>query len=314
MKTVIFDLDGTLANIDHRLHYIKEQNPPDWTAFFEACDKDTPNSKIVDLFWSLSETFQCLIVSGRSASVKEKTEKWLDDNSIHPDILMMRAEGDYRPDHIVKAEFLDKILADGYEPWLVVDDRPSVVKMWRERGLTCLQCADWNDEPKREFGTLRIMVGPSGAGKSFHISHSFRRNKVVSTDDLREEFCGDFRDQSRNDDVFRTAHDMIYAKISNGLDCIFDATNIKNKDRLAVVELAKGNRVVYCVIDRPLEEKYASAGWRAWLDFDLIKKHHDTFQSNLKDILAGDGLPNVEVVDLRSEACKSNSVCGTASH
>lgn len=40
---VVFDLDGTLSNIDHRLHYI--QRPPsekDWAAFFAACENDLP--------------------------------------------------------------------------------------------------------------------------------------------------------------------------------------------------------------------------------------------------------------------------------
>lgn len=40
MKYIIVDLDGTLANIDHRLHYIK-QNKPDWNAFYGACKDDT---------------------------------------------------------------------------------------------------------------------------------------------------------------------------------------------------------------------------------------------------------------------------------
>ncbi len=52
--------------------------------------------------------------------------------------LHMRAEGDYRPDYIVKSQILDGILADGHDIAFVVDDRPSVVAMWRERGLTCL--------------------------------------------------------------------------------------------------------------------------------------------------------------------------------
>lgn len=309
---VIFDLDGTLANIDHRLHYIR-QEPPDWNAFFEACDRDTVIEPVKRLFHELGRE-RIAIVSGRSSSVRQKTQKWLRDNDLIPDLLLMRAEGDYRPDYVVKSEFLDQILASGYHPWLVIDDRPSVVKMWRERGLTCLQCADWEEKPKSKFGTLYIMVGPSGAGKTHWVATSdlFISCGIVSSDKLRERFCGDFRDQSRNNDVFRTAHDLIYAQISNGLDCIFDATNIKTKDRLAAVELAKGNPVVYVVIDRPLEEKYADAGWRSELEIDLILKHHNTFQSNLKDILAGDRLPNVTVYDYRSEECKFNSDCGTA--
>jgi hypothetical protein len=55
--------------------------------------------------------------------------------------LYMRPARDSRDDGIVKSELLDRIIADGYEPWLAIDDRDRVVEMWRARGLTCLQCA-----------------------------------------------------------------------------------------------------------------------------------------------------------------------------
>jgi hypothetical protein len=41
------------------------------------------------------------------------------------------------------------------------------------------------------------------------------------------------------------------------------------------------------------------AGWRAELPIDLIAKHDQIFRSQISDILAGDGRPNVEVIDLR---------------
>jgi hypothetical protein len=65
--------------------------------------------------------------------------------------------------------------------------------------------------------------------------------------------------------------------------------------------------VHYVVIDRPMEDKRRNAGWRAEIvgkdgaPFDLISKHDQMFRSQLKDILAGDGLPNVVVVDMREE-------------
>ena len=44
----------------------------------------------------------------------------------------MRKEKDYREDTIVKREMYDQMLKDGYKPELVFDDRPSVLRMWRE--------------------------------------------------------------------------------------------------------------------------------------------------------------------------------------
>jgi predicted kinase len=149
------------------------------------------------------------------------------------------------------------------------------------------------------------MVGPSGAGKTTWLSRDpraselgIRAEQVVSSDNLRAELCGDFRSQERNAEVFAALHAIVKARVSHGLATVVDATNLRNKDRVAIAELTSG-RVRYLVLDRPMEEKRRDAGWRAELPFDLLAKHAQTFASNLKDILAGDGLPNVEVVDLR---------------
>lgn len=55
--------------------------------------------------------------------------------------LYMRTAGDKRPDDVVKEELLAKIRADGYEPFLVFDDRQRVVDMWRRNGIQCCQVA-----------------------------------------------------------------------------------------------------------------------------------------------------------------------------
>lgn len=68
---------------------------------------------------------------------------------------------------------------------------------------------------------------------------------------------------------------------------------------MAVAALSPNGPVRYMVINRPMEEKRRDAEWRAKLPFDLLEKHEQTFRSQLADILAGDNLPNVTVVDLR---------------
>jgi predicted kinase len=180
--------------------------------------------------------------------------------------------------------------------------------MWRERGLTCLQCRDWEEALKVEPGILSLMVGPSGAGKSTWLQSEaagdigIHPSHVVSSDQFRADLCGDFRDQSMNDEVFAAVHAVAKVRLSHGLPTVIDATNLRRKDRMAAAALANGGRVRYLVIDRPMEEKVRDAGWRADLPFDLLAKHQQTFNSQIKDILAGDQLPNVEVIDLRRTA------------
>lgn len=44
---VAFDLDGTLANIDHRLHHVKNK-PKCWVKFNEGIKDDLPNLLVVE--------------------------------------------------------------------------------------------------------------------------------------------------------------------------------------------------------------------------------------------------------------------------
>ena len=63
-------------------------------------------------------------------------------NGIPFDRLLLRRTGDQRADNIVKAEIYDNHIAPHYEVIGVVDDRRSVVEMWRSRGLVCFQVAE----------------------------------------------------------------------------------------------------------------------------------------------------------------------------
>jgi len=136
----VFDLDGTLANLEHRLHYI-EGEKKDWPGFFQACDGDSLIEPIARLWWDLSPSNR-IIMSGRSDEVRDKTEAWLKIQNLVPAALYMRKEGDYRADHVVKAEMMNQAKADGWEPKLIVDDRRPVVEMWRAHGFTVLHCAE----------------------------------------------------------------------------------------------------------------------------------------------------------------------------
>lgn len=303
---VIFDIDGTLADVAHRRHHVAG-GKRDWDAFFAAMHLDPPVDPIARLNNIVSDAdVHVILCSGRPEKYRAVTEEWLRQHELDWHRLHMRPDNDVRPDHVVKGQMLDAILADGYEPFLVIDDRPSVVRMWRERGLTCLQCNDrWDEVATDSIGALSIMVGPSGAGKSTWLASSAAihfgifSHHVISSDAVRADLCGDFRDQSRNDDVFPIVHTLAKARITAGLPAVIDATNLRRRDRLACASLSPGGLVRYYVIDRPMEEKRRDAGWRAELPIDLLAKHDQTFRSQLKDILAGDGLPNVTVIDLR---------------
>lgn len=311
MKAILVDLDGTVANCDHRLHHVTG-GKKDWPAFFAKASADTPIEptlntisalKLQDNEWRTDDfdEREIIFVSGRPESLRQVSNRWLEREYGGGFQLLMRPDNDTRPDHVVKEEILDKILGQGYEIECVFDDRPSVIEMWKRRGLHVFQVhhaaqAPLYDDPK---ATLHLLVGPSHAGKTtwFQETTELPLVSYLSSDAIRLQLTGDEACQTRNDEVFALMHTLTRVYLQAGVDVIYDATNIRRKDRINAAALAHGGPVVYHVFDRPLDQKLASI--RHGFPPAVIEKHHQTFQSQIKDILAGDHLPNVTVEDHR---------------
>lgn len=133
----VFDLDGTLANAEHRVHYIK-QNPPDWESFLAAQDKDTPIQSIVYVLRALQISgHRVEIWTGRREDQRADTVTWLLDHGITVSAIRMRSNGDRREDFIVKEAYLKYGV-----PNLIFEDRTQMVKMWRSLGIRVAQVAD----------------------------------------------------------------------------------------------------------------------------------------------------------------------------
>lgn len=168
---IIFDLDGTLADCEHRRHYVERPEDycglcydflmdksldkdfdkqclcgrypgkwkTDWKAFYEACDLDMPIEPVIEMLLCLySNDHDIQIWSGRCESVRVKTTEWLQKHiPIWNDelVLKMRPIGDYTPDDQLKERWLDEAIANGETIEMVFDDRPKVVRMWRRRGI-----------------------------------------------------------------------------------------------------------------------------------------------------------------------------------
>lgn len=305
---VIFDLDGTIADIRHRVHHVRGGGKQNWPAFFAGCVDDLPNWPVIDTLRAhVKAGDRVEIWSARSDEVRAETEEWLRRHSIdHTLLTHMRAAGDSTPDVVLKRYWLNQSYR---RPDVVYDDRQRVVDFWRSEDIACFQVvADWESDnrviaPIDNGPLLTLMVGPSGAGKTTWCRDWEGR---ISSDDLRYHYTGCISDQSRNADVFTALHRIAKARLSCGLPVVIDATNLVRRDRLACVSLAPaGAPIRYVVIDRPLDEKVRDGGWRNGVmigDKTLVEMHHERMQSGLKHILAGDGLPNVTVVDERTRA------------
>jgi len=132
---VIVDMDGTLADVGHRLHHIKGAGQKNWKAFFELMDDDPPNREVVDMVANYARDHEILIVTGRPETYRRRTADWLSRNAVPFSRIYMRPNGDHRPDYVVKKEILESLGSDKKSVALVIDDRPSVCDMWRSCGL-----------------------------------------------------------------------------------------------------------------------------------------------------------------------------------
>lgn len=140
---IIVDIDGTLANVDHRRHFVRD-GKKQWKRFFDAMDKDTlvqPVNDIINMVRGITFS-QVLLVSGRGEEYRSVTENWLKEHQVDYNALYMRRAKDYRSDVIVKSEIYDNDIAPYYNVWFVIDDRPSVIRMWREKGLFVFAVGD----------------------------------------------------------------------------------------------------------------------------------------------------------------------------
>ncbi len=146
----IFDLDGTLALIDHRRHLLDDKSDSHrWEKFYDACDKDLPNEPVISTMTRLRHVGADIrIFSGRGSEAKEKTIDWLFKyTGFMPShlekILKMREIGDYTPDEVLKIGWLNEMNDDERRRIVAVfDDRRKVVNAWRENGIACFQVAE----------------------------------------------------------------------------------------------------------------------------------------------------------------------------
>ncbi|AZV01346.1 3'-phosphatase, 5'-polynucleotide kinase [Shigella phage vB_SdyM_006] len=132
-KAIIVDIDGTIADNNHR-------SPHDLYKLW----KDTPRQNVINHINMMHDLgVEILLTSGREEGEEKEhrigTEKWLNKHGVKYSKLIMRSHKDHRKDSIVKKELFYKHIANRYNVLYVLDDRQQVVDMWRVLGLECWQ-------------------------------------------------------------------------------------------------------------------------------------------------------------------------------
>ena len=151
---IIFDMDGTIMDVAHRVHFL-EGSTRDWRSFHNNMIHDKPFPEMLELLKLIiaNDKNQIIFCTGRSDEYRQETLHQINmifhevqekkSSKLVPHIhLYIRKNSDHRADAEVKSDLYAPMIKDGFEPTMVFEDRSSVVKMWRKRGLRCLQVAD----------------------------------------------------------------------------------------------------------------------------------------------------------------------------
>ena len=139
----IFDVDGTLANVDPYLHHVRGPNR-DYNAFHEASIDALPNIEVVQMLNNaVSDRHAILIVTSRKEKYRGLTSMWLAKNNIRSHALFMRADDDSRPDYEAKKDMLDKINIL-WDVLHAVDDNPNVIRLWQDHKIPTTKIGTWD--------------------------------------------------------------------------------------------------------------------------------------------------------------------------
>lgn len=136
----VFDIDGVLADVTHRLHHL-ESRPKDWTSFFGAAHLDPPLEEGVALAREVAQERPLLYLTGRPEALRALTQRWLTEHGLPDGPLLMRRPRDFRPARLAKLERLQEV-SERDSVHVVVDDDPAVVDTLRQAGFAVLH-ATW---------------------------------------------------------------------------------------------------------------------------------------------------------------------------
>lgn len=137
----IFDIDGVLADVRHRVHHVATK-PKDWDAFFAAAVEDPPLEEGLELVGLVLERGHLICyVTGRPERCRQDTLDWFTRHGLPAAPLHMRADSDRRPARITKL-MTARRLAREFDIYVFVDDDAAVVASLREGGFPVMH-ATW---------------------------------------------------------------------------------------------------------------------------------------------------------------------------
>ena len=134
----VFDVDGVVADVRHRLHHLEP--PRSWRAFFAAAPHDPLLAEGARLVADLGARHEIVWLTGRPEWLRAETLDWFARHDLPAGELHMRPERDRRPARVFKVGVLHRLRERGIAA--VVDDDPEVVDALVAAGFPAV-LAEW---------------------------------------------------------------------------------------------------------------------------------------------------------------------------
>ncbi len=139
MTVAVFDIDGVVADVRHRLHYIEGRHK-DWVRFHESAVDDPALVEGIALVTDLGAQHEVAWLSGRPEWLRSVTDDWLAEHGLPHGEIHLRANGDRRPARLFKLGVLRRLSARSIAAF--VDDDAEVVQSAIAAGYPAV-LADW---------------------------------------------------------------------------------------------------------------------------------------------------------------------------
>lgn len=134
-QAIIVDIDNTIC-------YNTKRDPMDNSKVFE----DLPHWPVIEIIEAMnSYGYTMIFLTARGVECLKETREWINkymNSTWCEQILIMREENDKREDHLVKRDLYFKHVAKEYNVLCAIDDKPEVIKMWRNLGIPSLQVVE----------------------------------------------------------------------------------------------------------------------------------------------------------------------------
>jgi phosphoglycolate phosphatase-like HAD superfamily hydrolase len=135
----VFDIDGVVADVRHRLHHLAGRSK-DWDGFFDAAADDPPLPTGLALVADLAQRHEIVWLTGRPAWLRSVTAAWLESHDLPGRELNMRANYDHRPAALYKMSVLKDLAPRGVAAF--IDDDDEVIQAALAAGYPAV-LADW---------------------------------------------------------------------------------------------------------------------------------------------------------------------------